>query len=67
MNDRVNDQRTGLFFRITNEQKEILNKVAKAEERTLQAVFNRAMREYIDRYHQIKFANIEDEVESLQA
>lgn len=49
----MNDQtRTGVFFRISVGQKEMLNKICRVEERTLQSVFIRAIREYVERNHE---------------
>jgi hypothetical protein len=54
--------KTGIFFRISQQQKDILNKVAKNEERTLQAVFNRALREYVEKYHKMSFDLSDQEI-----
>jgi hypothetical protein len=59
------EAKTGLFFRLTYEQKGVLDKVAKNEERTLQSVFNRAMREYILKYHNLNYMPIENELAAL--
>ena len=61
----MNDNKTGVFFRITLAQKEVLNQVAKNEERSLQAVFNRALREYVSLHHGIKYHSIEDDLAEL--
>jgi hypothetical protein len=53
--------KTGLFFRIPADQKAILVDVAKKEERNLQAIFTRALREYIQKYHGMQFAPQEEE------
>ncbi len=61
----MNESKTGVFFRITVQQKDILNQVAKNEERSLQAIFNRALREYIDRHHGMKYHSVEDDMAEL--
>jgi len=53
--------KTGLFFRIPANQKAVLVEVAKREERNLQAIFTRALREYIQRHHGLQFAPQEEE------
>ena len=53
--------KTGLFFRIPTDQKTILVEVAKKEERSLQAIFTRALREYIQKHHGMQFAPPEEE------
>ncbi len=63
----MSDSKTGVFFRISNAQKEMLTKIAKKEERTLQAVFNRAMREYIERNHGAQFVTNDEHEESFQS
>jgi predicted transcriptional regulator len=64
----MSDQtKTGVFYRISYAQKEMLTKIAKKEERTLQAVFNRAMREYIERNHGVQFITSDEHDELLQA
>jgi hypothetical protein len=63
----MSDSKTGVFFRISNAQKEMLTKIAKKEERTLQAVFNRAMREYIERNHGVQFVTNDEHEELLQS
>jgi len=60
--------KTGLFFRIPTDQKTLLVEVAKIEERSLQAIFTRALREYIQKHHGLKFAPPEEEsVGALQS
>lgn len=58
----MDDNKTGVFFRLATNHKSILNEVAKREERSLQAVFVRALREYILKHHGLHFAPQEEEM-----